>query len=950
MLLFYVNICKASFAQLAFRRSFAIYSRSRSPTKVTLTLNLNDDTPILDNISSKEDSNEPDRLKFTDRGSRTIKNSIPPSLRQIQDMMKKYKGHVVLTQMGSFYELYFEQARTYAPKLNITLTSRKYNHGKVDFAGFPVEHLCRYLKVLVKEHGYSVAIADQFKREGIADNDPCKYHRRVTRIVTPGTFIDEAFENLQDNQFLLSIVFRENCFNKLSQRDLPIGLAWCDISTGELFVQEVQLSDLITAVNRIKPKEILLSKNLAGLNIENGDWYPELVEFRKYFLTYQTYPGEHRTLQSFSHLFSTKKNGRDFEIATKQFSQKEVSALRSLLYYINETIPDGMVNLELPKQQIITSMMQIDTRTCAALELQTRAIDNHKKGSLMSVIRRTVTPSGNRLLARWLAAPSMDLVEILTRQKLVKVFIERYFDTQRLVEYLKDTTDMARLLQKFSFRKVSIMELRDMARTLKDCNAICDILTGFVESNKRTNVTEKKMAELINTLKFDPPIANTVLNAIDESTIERLKDDSELNDLEVIENRNETDILPFKSEVSVLKRDASEMFNALHLEFELAIKRQHELLDTYTQLFVKEGVKSCKLMLQKKDEPVIKVMGGSAVIKRIIENINNGKLQISENFHIIRKSSTFCILSHPAWDQLCRDIRIKVLEIKEEEEKILNGFREGFINCSEEIRNISHSLDYLDVLTSFAKLSREKNLVCPIVDLSEEFEIIGGRNIVVEDALQLKSLKKFTPNDSCIKPGNLWVITGPNMGGKSTFLRQNAIIAILAQIGCFVPCESARIGLVDKIFSRVGSADDLYNDMSTFMVEMIETSFILKGATSRSLAILDEVGRGTAMKEGICISYAALSYLLNNNKCRTLFATHFGSELSQLINSSMPEVNRRKIHFYKSGIKDFKTSYFYDYNMKKGICDKSDALRVAELSGFPVEAINIARNVWESSS
>lgn len=221
---------------------------------------------------------------------------------------------------------------------------------------------------------------------------------------------------------------------------------------------------------------------------------------------------------------------------------------------------------------------------------------------------------------------------------------------------------------------------------------------------------------------------------------------------------------------------------------------------------------------------------------------------------------------------------------------------------------------------------------------------------MVEDGLLSKSLQKFTSNDCRLEASNLWVITGPNMGGKSTFLRQIAIIVIMAQIGSYVPCESAKIGVVDKIFSRIGSADDLYNQMSTFMVEMTETGYILKGATKRSLAILDEIGRGTSGKEGISLAYAALKYLVDRNQCRSLFATHFGQELKTLVDNHCDEAVRKKISYYRSGVYDTGGDDFcYDHSLTPGICNNSDAIRVAMRAGFPKEALDNARKALKLS-
>lgn len=246
-------------------------------------------------------------------------------------------------------------------------------------------------------------------------------------------------------------------------------------------------------------------------------------------------------------------------------------------------------------------------------------------------------------------------------------------------------------------------------------------------------------------------------------------------------------------------------------------------------------------------------------------------------------------------------------------------------------------------MCSFATLAEEKQLIKPKVDLTRSFEIVDGRHLVVEDALKKKNLVPFTANNCDLSSNDIWVISGPNMGGKSTFLRQNAIIAILAQIGCFVPCRKAHIGLVDKIYSRVGSADDLYNDMSTFMVEMVETSLILNGATDRSLAILDEIGRGTSGKEGVAVAYGTLKHLLQNNKCRSLFATHYAQELKQVADQDLSEDTHR-IHYFQTSIRETNdpNKFYYDHKMRPGISQKSDALKVARIAGFPQDALKDA--------
>lgn len=912
-------------------------ARDRELTIDTHSLPLTE-TSLKRTIIAEKEASDTDR-----------KISLPPSLQYVRDLMDHYRDHVVLTQMGSFYELYFEQATKYAPKLNLSLTNRHYSYGKVPFAGFPVQQLSRHLKVLVNTYGYSVTIAEQFKRETPADNEVNRFYRRVTRIVTPGTFIDEAFENLQENTYLLSIEFPENCVEKLADTNTKLGLCWCDISTGEIFVQQVLLKDLISAITRIQPREILLEDSLSIHNIESGAWYSELVELKKYFIKYQKLPMRHRTMDSFYRLFSagvTEKSLNQLKINLQEFTQKELAALRNTLIYVSEHLPDFSMNFQLPQRQLTGSIMQIDSRTSTALELHSTVRDNRKKGTLLSTIRRTVTPSGTRLLSQWLSGPSLDLREIKKRQRIVTFFRRNMDVTDRLVSFLKVVYDLPRIIQKFSFGKGDALELIQLARSLKVAIEVRTFLQ--MEASDSDKITAAFLKSMTAGLEFELHLIDDVIKYLNEDQIMKSQSNEEEE-----EASNEVSSSNIKQEeiaklsVWVVNPSYSQRLQQLHEEYEKLWGARESLSELYENVFIRlHGAKNVSLKQKQNGEYALHIVGTSGNLKKINEFVKSGGHLKGHPFHILQQSSQTRWLSHKLWTDFGYELEVAVLKIKKEEARILNYFKEEFIKKSEEIRIIADTLGYLDALSSFAILAKEKNLVCPKVDRSDKLEIIGGRHLMVEDGISNRSLEKFTENDCCLESGHLWVITGPNMGGKSTYLRQNAIIVLLAQMGSYVPCSAAHIGLVDKIFSRVGSADDLYNEMSTFMVEMIETSFILRGATSKSLAILDEIGRGTSGKEGVSIAYATLKYLIEQNRCRSLFATHFGQELHQIIEEKCALETKQKIQFYKSGIVETTyNDFFYDHKLKPGICTKSDAVRVAKTAGFPEKALQSAREL-----
>ncbi|EDO18587.1 hypothetical protein Kpol_1048p17 [Vanderwaltozyma polyspora DSM 70294] len=874
---------------------------------------------------------------------------LPPSLQYVRELIDHYKENVVLTQMGSFYELYFEHATKYAPQLNISLTSRNYSRGVVPFAGFPVSQLSRYLKVLVNDYGYSVVIAQQFKKDGIADNDVNKFYRRVTRIVTPGTFIDEAFQNLQGNSYLLSIEFPENCMDKISNPDMLVGLSWCDVSTGELLVQQVTLKDLISAVTRIQPKEILLDEEIIKYKIESGDWYPELVELKKYFLKYQKLPSRHRTMDSFYPLFSSSECESTLKLLKIQLhslAQKELASLRNLLIYVSEHLPDFSMNFEIPQRQSVTSIMQIDSRTSTALELHATVRDGSKRGSLLSSLRRTVTPTGTRILTQWLSGPSLDLEEIKNRQNVVKYFKENTEVTRKLILMLKSMSDISRILQRFSFGQGDAMELLGLVKSLKSAKEIQQYLLKEIDIPGKK--TKKLIKNIADGLVFDETITDEVLTCLNENAIKKFYLQDNLDEIDESDKNGDYD----ESATSwMINPNYNENLRKWHDEYETLIQEKANLKNVYKSFFLDEyGARNIYLKQKQSSEYLIHLMGSSSSLLKLNSFIGEERHLKEHPIKILQKSAQSRWLYHKPWADLGCKIELVQIRINQEENEILRNIKKRFVNRSNNIRLISGKLGYLDVLLSFATLAKEKGLVCPKIDKSDKLEILGGRHIMVEEGLSSSSLEGFVKNDCTLSEGDLWVITGPNMGGKSTYLRQNAIMVILAQIGCFLPCTSAHIGLVDKIFSRVGSADDLYNELSTFMVEMIETSFILQGATNRSLAILDEIGRGTSGKEGTSIAFATLKYLIKHNRCRTLFATHFGRELKAIIDEQNDEILKRKIRFFKTGIVEMnETSFYYDHKLKEGVCMNSDAIRVAKSAGFPEEALKDANELLSKS-
>lgn len=352
--------------------------------------------------------------KAEDLRRNELLEKLPPSLKLVRKTMDSYKDCVVLTQIGSFYELYFEHAVEYSKMLNITLSRRKTTHVDVPMAGFPINNLQKYLKILVQENGKGVVLTDQFKADLVAENDPNRISRRVTRIISPGTLIDEEFMNPQKNNYLLYISFPDTSSKKRTLSTAPVALAWIDISVGTTFIQTTTLENTMSAVSSINPNEIILDSSLLDLNITNGEWFAELAELKKYVVKYQDVAL--LPIQNFKQNFDC--NEFEWNNSINEISNKENGALRRLLLYVQYHLPEMKLNLQLPTKVVASEVMQIDSRTAQALELHKSFRNESVVGSLIRSVNRTATSSGARLLENWISSPSTSIEEIKKRQDL----------------------------------------------------------------------------------------------------------------------------------------------------------------------------------------------------------------------------------------------------------------------------------------------------------------------------------------------------------------------------------------------------------------------------------------------------------------------------------------------------------------------------------------------------
>jgi DNA mismatch repair ATPase MutS len=905
----------------------------------------------------------------------------PPLLQQVRNNMLKFSHCVLLTRVGGFYELYFEHADEYAPLLNIKKSRRKAQKGSnrpsVPMAGFPTYQLDRYLKVLVQDLNKHVAICDEFLNDAPrkAKGEP-QYNRRVSRIVTPGTLIDEHFMDPWENNYLLSIHVDPEALAKdsavkqspgsksvASVLNLPrtdVGLAWIDLSSGDFLTQSTDIASLPSAVARIKPREIVLD------SIFEESEHSRIVSILQedgHIITFQKPSANLLTVKDWIPMLEDVFD----RFESTNFSPAEVAAGGSLLHYIKHQLLGSRTRLQAPVRHQSEDHMSIDKNSLRALEIRSTIRDGTYEGSLLHSLKKTVTKSGTRLLTQRLSAPSLSLSTINDRLDQVEEMIEYPQLRQDIMVLLGQTYDSLRLVTKFTVGRGDADDLLELSKTILTTSEIVDLLKTHSASRNAMPIdpdkkaTEERRRKCLPTLEkrfeLDKPLelAKRIQDAIDEEGLSeqhRVEDDEAAGMTEYAQDvlgreAGEEDLKPmpkrlqprpnmiqasFKSatdgrdDIWIMKRDASKPLERLHDTLDAMVDSKNALEKELQQ---KLNASSLTLKWTPNLAHIAHVKG---------KDVSRVTSHYPKSLSSSKSTRSFAV---PEWTQIGAQMDKTRYQIRNEETRVLADLREEVVRNLVKLRRNASALDELDVACAFAILAQEKRFVRPILNGGTSHHIVGGRHPVVEAGLDVQG-RKFAPNN-CLLGENerIWLITGPNMAGKSTYLRQNALISILAQTGSFVPAEYAEIGLVDKVFSRVGSADNLYQDQSTFMVEMLETAQILKEATPRSFVIMDEVGRGTTPEDGIAVGYACLHHLYHVNRSRTLFATHFHALAD--MTSGFEKLGR----YCNDVAEEADGTWSYVHRLRKGVNRQSHALKVARVAGLPEEAIATASEVLE---
>lgn len=819
--------------------------------------------------------------------------ALTPMMAQYLETKKAYPDYLLFYRMGDFYEMFFDDAVAASKALDIALTKRgKLEGADVPMCGVPFHAYETYLSRLIK-HGFKVAICEQMEDPKEAKKRGAKsvVRRDVIRLVTAGTLTEDNLLDSRRNNFLLS----------LAKTGDMLGVSWLDLSTGDFFLEEIALKN--------KPEAVVVSSLLSRLNpveILVSDRYlqsPKLFElFNEYRKKLSVLPDARFNFENarrnLLNLFKV-----DTLDAYGSFSRAEITAAGVLMDYVETTQKGQMPRVEKPVKIYEQLVMEIDGATRRGLELLESSAGD-KKGSLLSVLDRTVTGAGARMLAGRIASPLVGTKEIDERLNVVAFFISEEFIRQDVRSQLKTCPDTERALSRLSLERGGPRDLAAIKATLAVVPKLRNILSGRSSQNMVSELPEA-VARIAGRMGHHENLVDELDRALNDDLPLLARDGGFIRE----------GYYPPLDEIRRVKNNSQQIILQLQEKYAAAVNIPN-LKIKYNNLigyFVEVPVKYATQMLENKD-----------FIHRqsVLNAIRFTTVELTELENEIRGAGEKLLATElELFNKLVTEIKI----------------------AADDISRTAKALAELDIGAALADLAAEKNYCRPEVDDSVCFDIEEGRHPVVEASLSCEHSGAFVGND-CKLGGdysNIWLLTGPNMAGKSTFLRQNAIIAVMAQIGSYVPAKRARIGVVNKLFSRVGASDDLARGRSTFMVEMVETASILNRADERSLVILDEIGRGTATFDGLSIAWAVVEHLHEVNRCRALFATHY-HELTSLVG----KLHKMSLHCMK--IKEFNDEVIFLHEVIDGAADRSYGIHVAKLAGLPPVVLKRAEQVLNS--
>jgi DNA mismatch repair protein MutS len=807
--------------------------------------------------------------------------TVTPMMAQYLEIKAAHPDALLFYRMGDFYEMFFDDAVAAAESLDIALTKRgKHEGNDIPMCGVPVHAAEGYLLTLIRK-GYRVGVCEQLESPAEAKKRGYKsiVKRDVVRLVTPGTLTEDSLLNARSHNYLAAFV---------EVRD-QAAIAWVDISTGMFNAMKANQTRLGPELARLSPSELIVPQAL------ENDLHQLVTEFG---ISLTGFSGS-----SFDSTSGEKRLCDLFGVSTLDaygnFDRAEIAAMGAIVEYLNITQKGKLPLLQPPQQEQHNKTVQIDAATRRNLEL-TQALSGGRAGSLLAVIDTTVTAGGARLLERRLSAPSRLLETVSDRLNAVSHVVENTQITEDVREKLRQVPDLDRALSRLSLDRGGPRDLTAIRNGLAEASLIASNGLGDAP---------KLLSSALQSLTGH----DDLVGLLDQALI---------------------------AEPPLLARDGG----FIAPEYDEDLDEARKLRD--------EG-RSVIAQMQKE----FATQTGISTLKIKHNNVLGYFIETTAT-HADRMLSPPLNETFIHRQTTANQVRFTTIELSEMETKILNAgnraleiekrlyeiLKRTILDSAALITQTARGLAEIDLATSLAQLARAQDWCKPTVDTSRAFNIIAGRHPVVEKALRDQSGQPFIANDcdlSATDTSNIWLLTGPNMAGKSTFLRQNALIALLAQMGSYVPATSAHIGMISQLFSRVGASDDLARGRSTFMVEMVETAAILNQADDHALVILDEIGRGTATYDGLSIAWATLEHLHDVNQSRALFATHY-HEMTAL-SGKLVGVDNATV-----AVKEFDGDVVFLHEVKKGAADRSYGVQVAKLAGLPDAVIARARVVLEA--
>jgi DNA mismatch repair protein MutS len=803
-------------------------------------------------------------------------DNLTPAMKQFVRFKQKYPDCILFFRMGDFYETFYEDAKTCSRVCGLALTSRNKGENPVPLAGVPYHAVEGYLKKMLQA-GFRVAVCEQVEDPKLAKG---LVKRDIVRIVTPGTLTDDILLDAKQDNFLCAVNLTANS---------KAAISWVDISTGHFFAQETPEKNLLEELLRLSPAECLLPDRRGELfEAETKKLAHDIAHLTGAIVTerpawyFDPYQGQKRLLKHFG---TATLEG--FGISDNDGSL--IPAAGAIIEYLNETQKTTLSHIQSLKKISRKNFLQIDQTSLASLEILRTIRSEGSKGTLLQCLDETLTPMGSRMFRMWLCMPLAELGEIVLRQDTVEEMLNSGSPLADIRKLLADISDLERIAARISTQRAIPRDFVALEATLRKVPSLRQLLVPF------KSTLALQLAQKCDSMD---DLADLLASAIEPNCPSHLRDGG------------------------VIKKGFNPELDRLR---SISKDGQSWLRNYQKQQAERTGINNLKV-------------GYNQVFGYYIEINHSSSDKVPAGYvrkQTIKNAERYITEELKEYETQALTAEEKALEL---ELQLFEQVRAKAVQYIQRLQNLADTIAQCDCLSAFAYLAGRRNYIRPKITDGGELVIYEGKHPVLAETLG----SEFVPNDIALggNDGDVLVITGPNMSGKSTYIRQTALLVIMAQAGSFIPAKDAQFGLVDRIFTRVGASDELVRGQSTFMVEMTETANIINNATEKSLVILDEVGRGTSTYDGLALAWAITEHIANKIKCRTLFATHYHelTELAELF-ANVKNCN--------VAVREWADEVVFLHKILAGGTDKSYGIHVAKLAGIPKSILERSQEILE---